>query len=40
MTIAAALLFAFGLLMPLAFAAGVWKYRILDLDQDSPPAQL
>ena len=39
-TIAAALLFAFGLLMPLAFAAGVWKYRILDLDQDSRPAQL
>jgi hypothetical protein len=29
-TIAAVLLFAFGLLMPLAFAAGVWKYRVLD----------
>ncbi len=39
-TIAAALLFAFGLLMPLAFAAGVWKYRILDLDPESPPAKL
>ena len=39
-TIAAALLFAFGLLMPLAFAAGVWKYRILDLDPDNPPAKL
>lgn len=39
-TIAAALLFAFGLLMPLAFAAGVWKYRVLDLDPDSPPAKL
>ncbi len=35
--IAASLLFAFGLLMPLAFAAGIWKYRILDLDPDSPP---
>jgi hypothetical protein len=37
-TIAAVLLFAFGLLMPLAFAAGVWKYRVLDLDIDAPPA--
>ncbi len=37
-TIAAVLLFAFGLLMPLAFAAGVWKYRVLELDPDSPPA--
>ena len=27
MTMAAALLFAFGLLMPMAFAAGVWKYQ-------------
>jgi hypothetical protein len=34
---AAALLFAFGLLMPLAFAAGVWKYRVLDLDVDGLP---
>lgn len=39
-TIAAALLFGFGLLMPLAFAAGVWKYRVLDLDPESPPAKL
>ena len=29
-TIAAALLFGFGLLMPIAFAASVWKYRLLD----------
>ena len=36
-TIAAVLLFAFGLLMPLAFAAGVWKYRVLDLAIDAPP---
>jgi hypothetical protein len=33
-TSAAALLFAFGLLMPIAFAAGVWKYRVLELDPD------
>ncbi|HVD92191.1 MAG TPA: hypothetical protein VNC21_07910 [Vicinamibacterales bacterium] len=39
-TIAGALLFAFGLLMPLAFAAGVWKYRVLDLDIDAAPAQM
>jgi hypothetical protein len=37
-TIAAVLLFAFGLLMPLAFAAGVWKYRVLDLDVAALPA--
>lgn len=36
-TIAAVLLFGFGLMMPLAFAAGVWKYRVLDLDPDMPP---
>lgn len=36
-TMAAALLFAFGLLMPLVFAAGVWKYRVLDLDPESRP---
>jgi hypothetical protein len=36
-TIAAALLFACGLLMPLAFAAGIWKYRVLDLDIDASP---
>ena len=39
-TMAAALLFAFGLAMPLAFAAGVWKYRVLDLDPDGAPAKL
>jgi len=39
-TIAGALLFAFGLLMPLAFAAGVWKYGVLDLDIDAAPAQM
>lgn len=37
-TVAAILLFAFGLLMPLAFAAGVWNYGVLDLDPGSPPA--
>jgi hypothetical protein len=37
-TIAAVLLFAFGLLMPLAFAAGVWKYGVLELEIDRPPA--
>ena len=37
-TIAAVLLFAFGLLMPIAFAAGVWKYRVLELNPDAPPA--
>ena len=35
-TMAAALLFAFGLLMPVAFAAGVWKYRVLELDPGDP----
>jgi hypothetical protein len=38
-TIAAVLLFAFGLLMPLAFAAGVWRYHVLDLDVDSLPVR-
>ena len=37
-TIAAVLLFACGLLMPLAFAAAVWKYNVLNLDPESPPA--
>jgi hypothetical protein len=37
-TIAAALLFAFGLLMPVAFAAGVWKYSMLELDPEAPPS--
>jgi hypothetical protein len=36
-TLAAVLLFGFGLLMPLAFAAGVWKYRVLELDVDELP---
>jgi hypothetical protein len=31
-TIAAALLFGVGLLMPVAFAAAVWKFRLIDLD--------
>lgn len=35
-TIAAALLFAFGLLMPIAFAAGVWKFKVLELDAEGP----
>src|SRR5450830_1027129 len=39
-TMAATLLFACGLLMPLAFAAGVWKYRVLDLDVHQPPPRL
>jgi hypothetical protein len=34
-TIAAVLLFGCGLLMPLAFGAGVWKYRVLDLDVEA-----
>jgi hypothetical protein len=38
-TMAAVLLFAFGLLMPIAFAAGVWKYRVLDLAPDGLPAK-
>jgi hypothetical protein len=38
-TIAAALLFACGLLMPVAFAIGVWRFRILDLDSESQPDQ-
>lgn len=37
-TMAATLLFACGLLMPLAFAAGIWKYRVLELDPDRAPA--
>ena len=39
-TIGAILLVAFGLLMPLAFAAGVWKYGVLSLDPDRRPAGL
>lgn len=37
-TIAAALLFGFGLLMPIAFAVGIWKLRVLDLDIDGLPS--
>lgn len=36
-TSAAALLFAFGLLMPVAFAAAVWWYRLLDTPADAIP---
>jgi hypothetical protein len=36
-TMAAVLLFACGLLMPVAFAAGVWRYRVLDLDVGAAP---
>lgn len=36
-TIAAALLFGCSLLMPIAFAAGVWRYRVLDLDAEALP---
>lgn len=36
-TIAAALLFAFSLLMPVVFAAGVFRLRVLDLDIDALP---
>ena len=32
-----ALMFAFGLLTPIAFAAGVWKYGVLSLDVDQSP---
>ena len=34
--IASALLFGCGLLMPIVFAIGVWRYRLLDLDPDAP----
>jgi hypothetical protein len=37
-TIAAALLFGFGLLMPIAIAAGIWKFRVLDLDINGLPS--
>lgn len=33
-TVAAALLFGFSLLMPLAFAVGVWKLGVLEIDVD------
>jgi hypothetical protein len=38
--IAAALLFGFGLLMPIAFAAGIWKYGVLQIDPDQPSQTL
>jgi hypothetical protein len=34
-TVAAALLFGVGLLMPVAFAVGLWRLRVLDLDIDA-----
>ncbi|MGH9411143.1 MAG: hypothetical protein ACRD1V_17000, partial [Vicinamibacterales bacterium] len=37
-TAAAALLFAFALLMPIAFAIGVWTYRVLEIPMDGEPA--
>lgn len=36
-TIGAALFLAFSLLMPIAFAAGVWRYGVLDLDPEALP---
>ena len=36
-TIASVLLFATGLLMPLTFAAAVWKYGVLDFNPEIPP---
>jgi hypothetical protein len=36
-SIASALLFACAMLMPLAFALGVWRLRVLDLDIDALP---
>jgi hypothetical protein len=38
-TIAAALLFGFGLLMPIAFALAVWRFDTLGLDPDSLPGR-
>jgi hypothetical protein len=37
-TIASGLLFGFGLVMPIAFAAAVWKFRLLDLDINDLPS--
>jgi len=37
--ILAGAMFGFGILMPLAFAAGVWKYGVLTLDVESLPGQ-
>jgi hypothetical protein len=37
-TLAVALLFAFGLLTPLAFAISVWRYGVLRIDAASEPS--
>jgi len=37
LTLASALLFGCAMLMPLAFALGVWRLRVLDLDIDALP---
>lgn len=39
-TAAAALLFGFALLMPIAFALGVWTYRVLEIDPNATPVGL
>jgi hypothetical protein len=39
-SIASGVLLITGLLMPAAFAMGVWRYRILSLDPAAPPAHL
>jgi len=40
LTIASSALLAFGILMPIAFWVGVWRYRVLELDMDRPPSAL
>jgi hypothetical protein len=37
-TIASGLLFGFGLLMPIAYSLGVWKFRVLELDINHLPS--
>jgi len=37
LTIASSALLAFGLVMPIAFWLGVWRYRVLDLDMERLP---
>lgn len=37
LTIASSALLAFGLVMPIAFWLGVWRYRVLDLDMERRP---
>lgn len=39
-TAAAVLLFGFALLMPIAFALGVWKYHVLEIDPELAPLGL